>query len=76
MVLGSTTGVSTNYIIDIQRRSVILLDSIVKSDSRLALPDNDMISATIFYNKGTIASTSQGKIIHILDVMNFKKGSS
>ena len=36
MVLGSTTGVSTNYIIDIQRRSVILLDSIVKSDSRIA----------------------------------------
>jgi len=32
-------------------------------------PDNDMISATIFYNKGTIASTSQGKIIHILNKM-------
>ena len=32
--------------------------------------DKDMISATIFYNKGTIASTSQGKIIHILNKMN------
>ena len=31
-----------------------------------------MISATIFYNKGMIASTSQGKIIHILNKIDMK----
>lgn len=64
MVLGSSTGISTNYIIDIEKKSVILHDRIVKSDT------SDVISATIFYNNGTIASTSEGKIIHMLNVLN------
>jgi hypothetical protein len=63
MVLGSSTGISTNYIIDIDKKSVILHDRIVKSDT------SDMISATIFYHNGTIASTSEGKIIHMLNVL-------
>lgn len=67
IVLGSSTGSSMNYIVDIEKRSVVLHDTIVKSDSNPYLPDNDMISATIFYNNGTIASTSEGKIIHILN---------
>lgn len=34
VVLGGSTGVSTNYIIDIARKSVILHDSIKKSGRR------------------------------------------
>lgn len=35
MVLGSSTGVSSNYIIDIEKKSVVLHDAIVKSYGRL-----------------------------------------
>jgi hypothetical protein len=70
MVLGSSNGISTNYIIDIEKKSVILHDRIVKSDT------SDMISATIFYHNGTIASTSEGKIIHMLNVLNTCQPSS
>jgi len=70
MILGTARGVSMTYIVDIEKKVVTLHDRIIKSK------ESDTISATIFYNNGTIASTGKGKIIHILNKLNAQKVKS
>lgn len=75
MVLGSCTGKSTSYLVDTDKKTVVYFDTIVKSEgNEHGSPlENDEISATIFYKGGTIASTSQGKIIQIVNKLEAVK---
>lgn len=68
MILGNSKGLSMSFVVDVDKKTVHLFDKIRKSEGRLmrVTEDNDMISDTVFFDNGTIASTSQGKIIHVL----------
>lgn len=64
LVLGSSRGLSTTYVIHVKEKKAVLHDRIRKS------AEEDDISGTIFYKTGTIASTSQGKLIRIVNKLN------